>query len=144
MIKLFFLIIFLLTGSYALKADEGLGNDPEFMRTLDNTKNPFEDGLPKPVVIVPQPVYKPEPPKPVPVIVPKPEPPPPPPPPPPVVLPDLVLQGVIVGEDMHQAIINDQVISLRGVIQGARVISVNKRGVGLLYEGKKFFLKVDE
>ena len=61
----------------------------------------------------------------------------------PVTLPDLHLQGVIVGEDIHEAIINDQVVPLLGFIEGAQVDSVSKDGVELLFKGKKIFLKVD-
>ncbi len=144
MIKLFFLMIFFLAGPYSPKADEGLGGDQEFIAKLDNIKNPFEDGIPKPIIInEPTPIYHGEPiiheePKtivlPEPVAVPA---------EPPVVLPDLKLQGVMVGEDMHQAIINDQVVPLLGTIDGARVDSVSKEGVELFFKGKKFFLKVD-
>ena len=67
------------------------------------------------------------------------------PPPPPVVElpPGINLQGVLVGEDMHQAIINDQIVPLNGYIGGARLDVVNKEGVELNYKGKKFFLKID-
>ncbi len=139
MIKLISLMIFLLMGSYSLRADEMLGKDQELMNELNNIKNPFEDGLPKPVAAIsikpidhPQaPTSKPKPkprPKPVPL---------------PVGLPDLRLQGVMVGEDMHEAIINNQIVPLQGTIEGARVVSVSNRGVELFYKGKKFFLKVD-
>ena len=47
-------MICLLMGSYSLKADEEMGDDQEFMKSLDAVKNPFEDGLPKPVPVVPQ------------------------------------------------------------------------------------------
>ena len=60
-----------------------------------------------------------------------------------IMLPDLKLQGVIVGEEIHQAIINDQVVPLLGTIMGAQIVSVSKQGVALLFKGKKFFLKVD-
>jgi hypothetical protein len=136
MIKLFFLIVFLFLGTYPLRADDALGNDQDFMNELDNIKNPFEDGIPKPAPVIvhapPVVVYKPV--KVIPKIKPKPL---------PVVLPDLKLQGVMVGGDMNEAIINDQSVSLLGYIKGAQVISVSKDGVGLLYKGKKFFIKVD-
>ena len=137
MIKLFFLMIFFLIGSYPLKAQEALEGDQEFKSELDNIKNPFEDGIPKPVVIINKPIY--EKPKAIelnkpifkPVVPLR------------VLLPALNLQGVMVGEDMHQAIINDQVVPLHGTIEGARVDSVTKQGVELFFKGKKFFLKVD-
>ena len=107
---------------------------------MDNIKNPFEDGFPKPVVVIPQAdcssrgaearrLSQATKPKPV------------------VCTGDfaspLNLQGVMVGEDMHEAIINDQVVPLQGTIEGARVDSVTKEGVELFFKGKKFFLKVD-
>jgi hypothetical protein len=57
--------------------------------------------------------------------------------------PELNLQGVIVGEDIHQAIINDRAVPLHGTIEGVRVDSVTKQGVELFFKGKKVFLKVD-
>jgi hypothetical protein len=144
MIKLFLLMTFLFMCNYSLKADETPGNDQEFMSELDNIKNPFEDGYPKPVVVKEVPVYHP-------VEVPKPPPMPKPMPrpipviilPPPVELPSLNLQGVMVGDEMHEAIINDQAVPLNGIIDGVRIESVTKQGVGLSYRCKKFFLKVD-
>ena len=138
MIKLFLLIIFFFVGSYSLKAAEEPRGDQDFESEVDNLKNPFEDGIPKPVVVVNEPIHD-EGPKPVVFFQPKPE------PSTQVVIsfPELSLQGVIVGEDMHQAIINGQVVPLHGTIKGARVDSVTKQGVELFFKGKKFFLKVD-
>jgi hypothetical protein len=123
-----------------LKAQEP-GAVQDFLKDLDSIKDPFDDGLPKPVVIkapehqdLPEPpvVESPAPnPEPLPVIQ------------PPVVAPQLHVQGVIVGEEIHQAIINDRTVPLLGFIDGGQVISVTKRGVELLYKGKKFFFKVD-
>lgn len=125
-------------GSYSLKADEGQGSDQEFLGKLNIIKDPFEEGFPVPVVVAPKPVYQ-EPKKPVLIQAPKPKPPAP----PVITLPSLKLQGVVVGEDIHEAIINDRVVPLRGTIKGARVVSVTKKGVGLLYKHKKFFLNVE-
>jgi hypothetical protein len=126
----------LLMGNYPLKADEVMGEDQDFLKALDNVKNPFEDGLPKPVPIEvqppPPPVAPPPPviikPKPVPVVI---------------TLPKLDLQGVVVGEGVYEAIINDTEVPLLGTIEGARVISVTKQGVELLFKGKKFYLKAE-
>lgn len=137
MIKLFFLVIFLLAGAYPLKAEETLEKDQEFMNGLENVKNPFEDGLPPPVVVEPvhqdqpQPVALPTVSEPVKIV------------PPQIRLPDLKLQGVIVGEEVHQAIINDLVVPLHGSIGGARLEEVSKLGVVLIYKGKKFILKIE-
>jgi hypothetical protein len=134
MIKLIFLTIFLLAGPYTLKAAEMPGHDQDFMKVLDEIKDPFVDGLPKPVVVVPvvapvvvKPIVKP---KGKPVVV-------------PVSLPQLHLQGVVVNEDIHEAIIDDEVVSLHGKIKEAQVVWVTKQGVELFYKGKKFFLKLD-
>ena len=157
MIKLLFLMMFFFAGFYSLKADEAPGDDQKFKSELDDIKNPFEDGIPvpEPIVVVnepkityqaPKPIVSPMPKPqvlPMPTLIPKPE---------PVVwhpaaqeiaFPSLKLQGVMVGEDMHQAIINGQVVPLFGTIDGARVDSVSKEGVELSFSGKKVFLKVD-
>lgn len=141
MIKLFFLMIFFLGSPYSLKADEAPGGDQELKSEFDNIKSPFEDGFPKPKpVIINKPIYHEET---KPIVLPTPKPGPVEPAKQDVELPGLKLQGVMVGEDMHQAIINDQVVPLLGTIEGARVDSVSKDGVELFYKGKKFFLKVD-
>jgi hypothetical protein len=134
MIKLFFLAVFFLLGTYSLRADEALEGDQDFMKQLDNVKNPFEDGIPKPVIIVAPRVVISKRVLTVPKVKPKPR---------PIVLPTLDVQGVMVGDDMHEAIINDQTVSLLGYIKGAQLVSVSKEGVGLLFKGKKFFIKVD-
>ena len=62
----------------------------------------------------------------------------------PIVLPvGITLQGVLVGEDMHQAIINDQIVPINGSVMGARLEEVNKEGVVMEYKGKKFLLKIE-
>ncbi len=135
MIKLLFLLLFVSLSSYPLRADEAPEGDQEFDSQLDSIKNPFEDGIPKPVVVEPvhtedvKPVVVVKPPV---VFV-----------PPVITLPALEVQGVIVGEGIYQAIIDDEVVALNGSIKGVKVITVTKQGVGLLYKGKKFFLKVD-
>jgi hypothetical protein len=135
MIKLLFLVLFFFLGTFSLKADEAPGGDEEFTKALDNIKSPFEDGFPKPVA---QPVSAEQirPKDLVPVVKPVV-------PPEVIKLPALDLQGVIVGDEVHQAIINGKVVALQGTIEGAKLDSVSKEGVGLLYKGKKFFLKID-
>jgi len=140
MIKFLLLILFLLMGTYPLKAADTFGGDQEFSNELDSIKNPFEDGFPKPVVVVVKPVYHyVPPPKPRVVYHPKPRVVVP----PVITLPALNLEGVIVSEDIHEAIIDDQVVPLLGSIEGVQVDSVTKEGVGLSFRGKKFFLKVE-
>ena len=138
MIKLFLLMILFLMGSFPIKADDVPGNTEDFNSELDGTKNPFDDGIPKPVVMV-KPEVKHEKPKPVVIVKPKPKRIAP----PVILLPAIKVQGVIVGESIHQAIIDDQVVPQGGTIHGVQVFSVTKQGVGLLFKGKKFFLKVD-
>ncbi|MDE1920742.1 MAG: hypothetical protein KGJ09_04955 [Candidatus Omnitrophica bacterium] len=147
MIRLFFLVIFLLAGSCPLKADETSGNDDQgFVQLLDETKNPFEDGLPKPVAVQqpvpPAPKPLPPPPLPKPVLLPsvpkRVE------PPAPVVLPDdIKVQGVMVGGGMHEAIIMDKIVGLGEVIEGAKVVAITKGGVTLEYKDRKFSLGID-
>lgn len=138
--NIFFLIILFFIGAAFIKADEG--SDGDFLSLLAKVKNPFMTDFPQPKAIVtpeslrPQAPLKetPKPPVKVKRVV----------LPPKVVLPaDLKLQGVIAGEDMHQAIINGQVLDLQGTIEGAQVVSITKDGVELLFKGKKFFLKAD-
>lgn len=144
MIKISFLIFMFCLGNIPLMADQIPSADADFMEKLTVIKDPFEDGIPKPVIVMPKPVYQiQEAPKPVYVEPPKPKPKPVIVPQPIVILPTLNLQGVMVGGDMNEAIINDQIVPLQGSILGAKVISVSKKGVILLYKGKKFLLKVD-
>jgi len=137
MIKLFILIGFLLMGSYALKADEPPIVDQEFMQRLNSIKDPFEEGVPKPIVIAPKPIIVEH--KAPPKVVPHKS------KPPAVVItpPTLHLQGVIVGEGINEAIIDDTIVPLYGEIEGAKVIFVSKKGVEVLYKGQKFILKVE-
>ena len=134
---LFFLTILFFLGVAGIRADET--SDGDFASALEQVKNPFTIDLPKPVAL-PKPVVEVRHEAPKPVIV-KPQ-----------VrrvheevvnLPNLRLEGVVVGEEIHQAIINDQVVALQEVIKGARVVAVSKNGVELLYKGKKFFLKIN-
>lgn len=52
-------------------------------------------------------------------------------------LPNFSVQGVIWGGSLPQAIINDQVVKIGDTIQGAKVISIGKEGVGLLFDGRQ-------
>ena len=55
-------------------------------------------------------------------------------------LPDFSVQGVIWGGSLPQAIINEQVVKIGDTIQGAKVTSIGKEGVGLLFEGRQYNL----
>lgn len=138
MIKLFFLAAIILVVCPVAKADQPSLDDRQFLEGINTVKNPFDDGLPKPVIVEAPVKPKPKPIVIVPKLKPKPEA-----PPPDITLPSLTLQGVVVGGDVQNAIINNQVVILGTFIEGAQVESINKQGVELLFRGKKFFLKVD-
>ena len=55
-------------------------------------------------------------------------------------LPDFSVQGVIWGGSLPQAIINEQVVKIGDTIAGAKVISIGKEGVGLLFDGRQYNL----
>lgn len=166
MTRLCLCLLFFLGVTSWIRAAETDKSDHEFVELLDKIKSPFDSGLAKPQV----PESPPSPngdagpgggqpglgtlqqrqmagmfpgtgpnggqaqPKPA-VDTPPPE---------PIVLPvGITLQGVLVGEDMHQAIINDQIVPVNGSVMGARLEEVNKEGVVMEYKGKKFLLKIE-
>ena len=146
MIKSILLIMFLLMGACPLKAQDASEGAQDLPNDLDNIRNPFEEvAVPKPPEVLNKPIVQTMAPKTMPVqtltppvVTPKPVP-----VVAPVILPALKLDGVIVGGDIQEAIINDKVISVSGTIEGAKIISVTKQGVNLIYKHKKFFLKVE-
>lgn len=52
----------------------------------------------------------------------------------------LIVQGVVWGGAMPQAIINNRVTNIGDVIEGAKVIDISKKGVILLYKDRKYLL----
>jgi hypothetical protein len=132
---LFLLIVMFFVGIGLIKADDPA--DGDFLSLLEQVKNPFKADFPKPPENISVPVEKPKPKyiKPVKPVVKHEE---------KVVLPELTLNGVVLGEDIHQAIIDDQLVALQETIKGAQVVDVSKEGVALLYKGKRFFLKIEE
>jgi hypothetical protein len=50
------------------------------------------------------------------------------------------VQGVIWGGIMPQAIINNKIVNIGDVIEGAEVIEISKKGVTLLYKKRKYTL----
>ena len=54
--------------------------------------------------------------------------------------PVLTVQGVIWGGRFNQAIINDKVLKAGGTIQGAKILSIDKNGIVVLFEGMQFNL----
>jgi len=54
--------------------------------------------------------------------------------------PVLIVQGLIWGGGIPQAIINDNVVKLGDTIQGAKIINITKDGVIVLFEGMQYNL----
>jgi len=54
--------------------------------------------------------------------------------------PSLTVQGIIWGGRFPQAIINNKVVKAGDTIEGARVISIDKEGITLLFEGMQYSL----
>ena len=57
------------------------------------------------------------------------------------VLSNLKVQGMVWGSQMPQAIINNMVLSVGDVIEGAEIIDVRKDGVYLLFEGRQYIIR---
>jgi hypothetical protein len=55
-------------------------------------------------------------------------------------IPDFVVQGVIWGPRLNQAIINNKVLKKGDTIEGAEVLAIDKSGIILLFEGKQINL----
>lgn len=52
--------------------------------------------------------------------------------------PNLVVQGLIWGGSVPQAIINNQVVRTGDLVEGARVIGIDKNGATVFFQGKKY------
>ena len=55
-------------------------------------------------------------------------------------LPSLAVQGIIWGDVLPVAIINNKVLRVGDVIEGAKVIRIDKEGVELFYDGRVYTL----
>lgn len=55
--------------------------------------------------------------------------------------PTLILKGIVWDTDRPQAIINDQVLSQGDIIEGARIVSIRKSGINLVFQDVNFTLK---
>ena len=55
-------------------------------------------------------------------------------------LPNLIIQGLIWGGGIPQAIINDNVVKVGDTMQGAKILSIAKDGVTVLFEGAQYIL----
>lgn len=55
-------------------------------------------------------------------------------------LPTLTVQGLVWGGKFPQAIINNKVVKIGDIIEGAQVANIEKGGVRLLFKGKNYSL----
>lgn len=56
-------------------------------------------------------------------------------------LPGLEVQGMIWSSKMPQAIINNTVLRIGDVIEGAEISDIRKEGIYILYEGNEYLLR---
>ena len=52
--------------------------------------------------------------------------------------PVLTIQGLIWGGEISQAIVNNKVLKEGDSIEGAKVVSIRKNGITILYQGKEY------
>jgi hypothetical protein len=52
-------------------------------------------------------------------------------------LPSLNIQGIIWGSELPQAIINNQVVKIGDVVQGARIVDISQAGITVFYNGRQ-------
>jgi hypothetical protein len=52
--------------------------------------------------------------------------------------PALKIQGIIWGGRLNQAIVNNKVVKEQDTIEGAKIISINKKGITVLFKGKEY------
>lgn len=130
-----FLLVFSVAGAQEKGGVVSTGSDnTEVLGNLEDLKNPFLSSLPPPVKVEPpkKPEIKPKPkPKKVDPVVKK-------------TPPKLNLIGMVWGEARSQAIINGAVVSEGDVISGARVLSISKKGVQLLFDEARIDLMMDK
>ena len=56
-------------------------------------------------------------------------------------LPQLQVQGMIWGSAMPQAIVNNMIVKIGEIVDGAEILDIRKEGVYVLYEGKQYILR---
>ena len=56
-------------------------------------------------------------------------------------LPQLQVQGMIWGSAMPQAIVNNTIVKIGEIVDGAEILDIRKEGVYVLYEGKQYILR---
>jgi hypothetical protein len=143
LIIIFLAIQCLLFSSLMWAEDVSSAENKEDMELLSGLKNPFLTPQ------FPAPPKPKEPPKPVEVQdIHVPPPPPPPPrkvePPVDVSTLHLNLEGVIWGDVNPKAIINGKVMEVGKWIEGAKVLSIDPKGIKMVYKGVKFMLTMDK
>lgn len=52
--------------------------------------------------------------------------------------PTLLIQGIVWGGSFPQAIINNRVVKVGDIIDGARIIDIDKNGITIFFEGQQF------
>jgi hypothetical protein len=52
--------------------------------------------------------------------------------------PPLTIQGLLMGAKFPQAIINNKVVKTGDTVEGAKIITIEKDGVTVLFEGRQF------
>lgn len=58
-----------------------------------------------------------------------------------VPLPPLLVQGIVWGGSFPQAIINNKVVKVGDVVEGVQVVSIDKSGVKVYFEGNQHTLQ---
>lgn len=53
----------------------------------------------------------------------------------------LNVQGMVWGSKMPQAIINNQIVRIGEIIDGAEILEIRREGVYVLYEGKQYIVR---
>jgi hypothetical protein len=135
-----------------------IADDKDFLQDLENIKDPFVSPLAKKVEETPIKIQKP----PEPVKPPVPEPsrvePRPIVPPSMPVLPQVPLDdkanifttgaikisGIIWNTDLPQAIVNDRVVRVGEDLQGAKILSIKKEGIEVMYRSTKYTLRISD
>lgn len=56
--------------------------------------------------------------------------------------PSISVQGIIWGTTLPQAIINDQVVKIGDMIEGAKIIGIDKAGVNIIFQDMEYTLPV--
>jgi hypothetical protein len=52
--------------------------------------------------------------------------------------PPLEVQGLLWGGDLPQAVINEKIVKVGDIVDGAKVLSIEKKGVTVFFEGRQY------